>query len=362
MDTSVEEQERYSIKEGDIFLTRTSETLDELAMSSVAVKDYPHATYSGFLKRLRPTQSDITYAKFMAFYLRSAYFRKIIDNNATMTLRASFNEDIFSWLHLMLPDYNEQKKIGDWLYALESKIKNNHRVITTLESMAKTLYDYWFVQFDFPDANGRPYKTSGGKMEWNETLSREIPAGWEVSSLEELASYSTERISSNKLTRQNYVGMDNMIANRGGVRESEYNPPEGDMIRFKANHILLGNIRPYFKKIWLAGYDGGCNPDVLAIVANEEVIVEFLYATLSQDTFFDYDTLGAKGTKMPRGDKEHIMSYPIPWNRELAIIFGERMRTGYRIKNQLAFLNAKLTALRDYLLPMLMNGQVTFRQ
>ncbi len=105
METSEKEQQIYSIKEGDIFLTRTSETLDELAMSSVATKDYPHATYSGFLKRLRPLQQDITYSKFMAFYLRSSYFRKIIDNNATMTLRASFNENVFSWLSLCLPSY-----------------------------------------------------------------------------------------------------------------------------------------------------------------------------------------------------------------------------------------------------------------
>ena len=89
-----------------------------------------------------------------------------------MTLRASFNEDIFSWLHLMLPDYNEQKKIGDWLYILDSKIKNNQRVIVTLESMAKTLYDYWFVQFDFPNDNGHPYKTSHEKYRWGGKFKR----------------------------------------------------------------------------------------------------------------------------------------------------------------------------------------------
>lgn len=110
MNTTEKEQELYSIKKGDIFLTRTSETLNELAMSCVALKDYPQATFSGFAKRLRPIQKNITYDKFMGFFLRSKYFRKIIDNNAIMTLRASFNEKIFSYLNVELPEYEEQVK------------------------------------------------------------------------------------------------------------------------------------------------------------------------------------------------------------------------------------------------------------
>ena len=100
MDTTEREQEIYSIKKGDILITRTSEKVDELAMSCVALKDYPKATYSGFVKRLRPKNVGIVYDKYMAFFLRSKYFRKIIDCNTIMTLRASFNEDIFSFLDL----------------------------------------------------------------------------------------------------------------------------------------------------------------------------------------------------------------------------------------------------------------------
>ena len=150
MDISEKEKEIYSIKKGDIFLTRTSETLDELGMSCVAVKDYPASSFSGFLKRLRPTQDDITYDKFMAFYLRSDLFRKTMTNNSIMTLRASLNEQIFSYLELVVPDFNEQKKAGDFLYSISAKIEINNRINTELEAMAKTLYDYWFVQFDFP--------------------------------------------------------------------------------------------------------------------------------------------------------------------------------------------------------------------
>lgn len=183
MDTSEKEQDIYSIKEGDILITRTSETIDELAMSCVATKDYPKATYSGFTKRLRPKTTGIAYHKYLAFYLRGYLFRKAVTNNAFMTLRASFNEDIFSFLNLYLPGYQEQVKIGDMLYNMEQKITINQKICSELEAMAKTLYDYWFVQFDFPDENGKPYRTSGGEMVWNEQLKREIPKGWEIGNL-----------------------------------------------------------------------------------------------------------------------------------------------------------------------------------
>ena len=186
MDTSEKEQKTYAIKEGDIFLTRTSEVVDELGMSSVAIKDYPEATFSGFLKRIRPLQTDKTYAKYMAFYLRSPLFRKTMTNNAVMTLRASLNENIFSYLDLLLPEYSEQVKAGDLLYLLNQKIELNNRINAELEAMAKTLYDYWFVQFDFPDTNGKPYKSSGGKMVYNEVLKREIPEGWSNGTLDNL--------------------------------------------------------------------------------------------------------------------------------------------------------------------------------
>ncbi len=141
MATSDKEKDTYSIKSGDIFLTRTSEVVDELAMSCVAIKDYPNASYSGFLKRLRPIQTDITYSKFMAFYLRSQMFRKTMTNNAVMTLRASLNEAIFSYLDLLLPDFDDQVKAGDLLYLLNEKIEINKRINAELEVMLKKVQE-----------------------------------------------------------------------------------------------------------------------------------------------------------------------------------------------------------------------------
>lgn len=128
METSRSEQEKYSILAGDILLTRTSETLDELAMSSVALKDYPNATFSGFAKRLRPKHSNFPDPKFMAFYLRGSYFRRTINSLATMTTRASFNETLFSFISLELPNINTQVTIGNLLFNLEKKIQANKQI------------------------------------------------------------------------------------------------------------------------------------------------------------------------------------------------------------------------------------------
>ena len=358
MDTTDGEKQKYSINEGDIFLTRTSETVDELAMSSVALKDYPEASFSGFLKRLRPVDKTIVYPKFMAFYLRSPLFRRTIINNTVMTLRASFNEAMFSYLEIMLPDFDTQKKIGDFLYSLEKKKQINNQINQELEAMAKTLYDYWFVQFDFPDQNGKPYKSSGGKMVYNPELKREIPEGWGVEKLGDISQYVSEKVDSFELNIENYVGTDNMIADMGGIELTTSIPKSGTSTKFSAGDILISNIRPYFKKIWLSDRTGGCSADVLCIRTNRTIPKEFVYATLARDDFFNYDVAGSKGSKMPRGDKKHIMEYPIVFEFGVAEQYSKIVRPIYEAVHENNNQNQELTKLRDWLLPMLMNGQV----
>ena len=148
MDTSSEEQETFSVKKDDVFITRTSETVDALAKSCVAVKDYPKATFSGFVKRLRPKKKGIVYSRYIAFFLRSKYFRKVLDCNTIMTLRASFNEDIFSFLYLYLPNYEEQVRIGDFLYKIEMKIRKNNKINDNLLATTQAIYKSWFVDFE----------------------------------------------------------------------------------------------------------------------------------------------------------------------------------------------------------------------
>ena len=133
VNSTEEEKEKFSIKKGDVFLTRTSETLNELAMSCVALKEYPNATFNGFTKRLRP-KSNIIHPVYAAFYFRSPIFRKYVNSMATMTTRASLNNNILSKLPIFFPSYEDQKKIANILFQLTLKIKNNKKINHNLDN------------------------------------------------------------------------------------------------------------------------------------------------------------------------------------------------------------------------------------
>lgn len=121
--------------------------------------------------------------------------------------------------------------------------------------------------------------------------------------------YNTNRISTN-ISSERYISTENMLPNKGGVCEAA-NVPSGTVIEYKIGDILISNIRPYFQKIWRADRNGGCSADVLCIRAKENVDSKYLYYLLSQQAFFDYVMSGAKGCKMPRGDKKQIMQWPV---------------------------------------------------
>lgn len=122
--------------------------------------------------------------------------------------------------------------------------------------------------------------------------------------------YVTERIDSQSLTTSNYISTENMLPNKEGITHAN-NIPKGNVVAYNKGDILISNIRPYFKKIWQANINGGCSSDVLCIRAKSIVYSKFLFYLLSQQSFFDYVMSGAKGCKMPRGDKQQIMQWDI---------------------------------------------------
>ena len=278
------------------------------------------------------------------------------------TAYPSIRPSDLSNLEFYVPSLETQRKIGNFLWALDDKIALNKKINATLEAMAKTLYDYWFVQFDFPDKHSKPYKTSGGKMVYSSELGRDIPAGWKVGTLEDFATYATKKISSEKIPRNRYIATDNMLPNAQGVTVSQYEPSESSVHEFTSGDVLLANIRPHFKKVWLAHFSGGCSSDVLVIRPKNFSEAEYIFSTLSRDDFFSYDVAGAKGTKMPRGDKVHIMSYPMLINNDLIERYVAFVRPMYFKLCKLHLESRRLAALRDWLLPMLMNGQVDFKK
>ena len=125
-----------------------------------------------------------------------------------------------------------------------------------------------------------------------------------------MAKYSCDRIEAKTLTESTYVGVDNLLPERQGKTVSAYVPTEGRSIRFDVGDVLVGNIRPYLKKIWFADCSGGTNGDVLVVKSDRDVVLpKFLYYVLASDGFFQYGTQHSKGAKMPRGNKDEILKY-----------------------------------------------------
>lgn len=136
-------------------------------------------------------------------------------------------------------------------------------------------------------------------------------AEWKA--LREVAEYSKTRISYELLNEENYVGVNNLLQDKAGKEESSHVPTQGNSTKYQNNDILIGNIRPYLKKIWQADCTGGTNGDVLVVHPTDEAVhPRYLYQILADDNFFNYNMLHAKGAKMPRGDKARIMEYNIP--------------------------------------------------
>lgn len=372
MDTSEKEQETYSIKEGDILLTRTSETIDELAMSSVALKDYPTATYSGFTKRLRPKTVGIAYYKYLAFYLRGYLFRKAVTNNAFMTLRASFNEDIFSFLNLYLPNYETQVKIGDLLYHMERKIQLNNCIIAELEEMAKNIYYYWFMQFEFPNAEGKPYRSSGGEMVWNEHLKREVPKGWAVENLDSFVqvvrgvTYGKDDVSNmpkdgyTTLLRANNISngtinYDSLIyVNNSCISDSQMLAEHSVFIAMSSGskeHVGKTAIVP-------------CNLNTsFGAFCSKINIIEHAFAWLAiyfrTEYFRSYINNVCLGTNINNLTNEHIYSIKLPIPpRSLLNAYSNLILPLINKQGNSHIENIELKKLREWLLPMLMNGQV----
>ena len=132
------------------------------------------------------------------------------------------------------------------------------------------------------------------------------------SDLSTICTYVTDKITVDKLTVDNYISTENMLPNKCGVVKANSLPQVKQVTHYKKGDVLVSNIRPYFKKIWLATNEGGCSNDVLVMRARKDIETSFLYYVLSEDDFFEYSTVTGKGTKMPRGDKTAIMKYQVP--------------------------------------------------
>ena len=174
---------KFKLKKGQVALTKDSETRDDIGIPTYIADDFDDAIL-GYHCALVTPNKDILDGRYLNALLHTDYAEKYFACNASGSgQRYALSVEALNSFPVPIIPLHEQKQIGEIFSALDKKIELNKRINQNLEAMAKQLYDYWFVQFDFPDENGQPYKSSGGKMVWNEKLKREIPKGWNVAKL-----------------------------------------------------------------------------------------------------------------------------------------------------------------------------------
>lgn len=238
------------------------------------------------------------YIKYVYYFLKTQenYFRNI-GSKMQMPQIATPDTDNYK---IPIPSLETQQKIVKIL----DKFTELEATLEAELALRKRQYRYYRdLLLDFDNQIG------GGIADGYQCRLKNVV--WKT--LGEVAEYSKNRICSDKLNEHNYVGVDNLLQNREGKKLSGYVPSEGKMTEYIVNDILIGNIRPYLKKIWQADCTGGTNGDVLVIrVTDEKVNPKYLYQVLADDKFFAFNMKHAKGAKMPRGSKAAIMQYKIP--------------------------------------------------
>ena len=309
------------------------------------------------------------YNPYYIYYLLSGkkeLFRKV----AGVTRTPILNKSTFENIEVPVLEKEEQDKIAWLLKSIDEKINLNKKKINTLETMAKTLYDYWFVQFDFPDDNGHPYKTSGGKMEWNETLSREIPTGWEVGQVSDLGEVVAGGTPSTEYPE--YFASDgiawitpkdmSLLAGKyifhGATDISEEGLKNSSAKLMPAGSVVYTTRAP-IGYVAIAGNDVCTNQGFKSVVPKKEFGTEFVYYTL-KSLEVHFKNVG-NGSTFSEVSKETFSTVPIcipP--RKIISYFMDTVDRLSDMQKKTQLENRKLIALRDFLLPMLMNGQVTF--
>ena len=261
--------------------------------------------------------------------------------------RKRVNENALKISDFLIPGLEEQRKIANILSAIDDKIQINNQINQELEAMAKTLYDYWFVQFDFPDQNGKPYKSSGGKMVYKPELKREIPEGWGVESVGNLLDKVTkaEKIENNSIE---FIG-EIPVIDQSQKYIVGFTNNEKALLQPQDGHVIFGDhtrVVKYINFDYARGADG-----TQVLISNNENISNVLLYHMIED--FDLTNYGyARHFKFL---KEKTVIVP---DKEVSSKFETQANVIYeKLKNNI-FENQELTQLRDWLLPMLMNGQV----
>ena len=362
---------RTQLSNGDVVIASCG-TIGKTQVITDEVINYDFSRSVGIIK----CNNEKLLPEFLHYYFKNPTTQQRVLNASEGAVQKHFYIGAMSDFEVNFPDINVQKDIVDFLIKIDAKIRNNNAICADLEGMAKLLYDYWFVQFDFPDENGNPYKSSGGKMVWSEELKREIPEGWEVAPLERCidtiidhrgltpkkmgGEWATQgqgvMALSAKIVKNNRL---NNLDDANWVTEEMYHAWMSDELR--DGDILMTSEAPLGEFYYLKGYSKYCLsqrlyairadrrnalPSYLFLYLSEGIGYKLIMGKQSGSTVFGIrqDELKKVITLLPGLDIQEQFCNIIDGIYEKIRIFERE--------------NQQLASLRDFLLPMLMNGQV----
>lgn len=299
---------------------------------------------NSFIVTLNNNELDKDY---LFVLLQSNFFRNQALSIAKNSVQPDLTHSMFKGILIPVPSKEEQKNIANVYLTLTSRINNNNKINAELESMAKTLYDYWFLQFEFPNEEGKPYKSSGGKLVWNEELKREIPKGWEVKKVGDILEG----------------------ANKSKIQVNDANE-KGKYPFFTSGESVLA-----FDEYLVDGFNiflnTGGNPDIKAYmgkcaystdtwcVSAKEFSYVLYYHLLKLIPQFEQLFFAGSGLKHLQKDSLKNQYILLPDDKTLKR-FNNTCVLNWKKTTNCLIVNQELTSLRDFLLPLLMNGQVTF--
>ena len=346
----------FLMTEGDIITPLTEQAVGLLG-STAWVPESGKYIQSQDVAKITPNEKLLD-KKFCYYLISSKVVKQQLSAAAQQTKIRHTSPDKIKDCTVWIPSLEEQTKIGQFLYDIDSKIALNRQINDNLEAMARQLYDYWFVQFDFPDENGKPYKSNGGKMVWNDKLKREIPEGWSVSNIFDALSvqygfpFSTELFTVDE-TQKPVVRIRDILNNS----VSAYSVEEVDCkYRLQKQDLLIGMDGNFHMNYWNDNLSY-LNQRSVRLRAKKNSTVSIVQAKYDIQPYIKAREANSKGSTVGHlSDKDlkdlYVLVpskgyYKVQFDMILSMIISNRNE------------NVELTKQRDELLPLLMNGQAT---
>ena len=355
---------KFQLKKGQVALTKDSETRDDIGVPTYIADDFDDVILGYHCALITPNK-DILDGRYLNALLHTDYAKKYFACNASGSgQRYALSVEALNSFPVPMIPLRNQERIGEIFSALDKKIELNRRINQNLEAMAKQLYDYWFVQFGFPNEEGKPYKSSGGKMVWNEKLKRNIPVGWHCGNLFEIAVFT------NGLACQKFRPKDDeeslpVIKIRemhdgisDDTEEVTSNIPES--VKVYNGDVLFSWSASLEVMLWAYGL-GGLNQHIFKVTSANDFPKSFYYFQLLDYIDVFKKVAEARKTTMGHITQDHLQqsTIAIPDNKDIAVRFEELISP---IFEQVVKLHEEISYLikqRDELLPLLMNGQVS---